>query len=263
MRTGKGWLYLAVVLDQGSRRLLGCPMSDRIDTRLVTDALDMADAARQGRAAGIVFHFDRGSQYLAKRLLTCGAGWGLAQSVGRVGSSADDAVAESFFPPASNESSSTGTTAQTAQRHAGRSSSGSPATTPAWIAEHPTNRKPTTVTPRRPHPPYPPDGPTGEAPFDHATPESCQMPTNPAGSSSTTSPHAMTRRTKMEQSSNAPHPNQSSRMPMLSQRLATPARVWRHSNPSSGQLSSSIGTSQQVLGAGAESRLRKARSNVL
>ncbi|WP_419554510.1 DDE-type integrase/transposase/recombinase [Candidatus Poriferisodalis sp.] len=62
MRTGEGWLYLAVVLDLGSRRLLGHQMSERIDTRLVADALDMAANTRAGRTAGIVFHSDRGSQ---------------------------------------------------------------------------------------------------------------------------------------------------------------------------------------------------------
>lgn len=46
VRTGQGWLYLAAVLDLGSRRLLGYQMSDRIDTRLAHDALDMAGAAR-------------------------------------------------------------------------------------------------------------------------------------------------------------------------------------------------------------------------
>ena len=97
VRTGQGWLYLAVVLDVGSRRLLGCQMSDRIDTQLVADALDMAAGARNGRTAGIVFHSDRGSQYLAGRLRKTVAGWGLAQSAGRVGSSADNAVAEAFF----------------------------------------------------------------------------------------------------------------------------------------------------------------------
>ena len=97
VRTGQGWLYLAVVLDLGSRRLLGYQMSDRIDARLVADALDMAGAARQGRTAGTVFHSDRGSQYLAGTLRKTIAGWGLAQSVGRVGSSADNAVAEAFF----------------------------------------------------------------------------------------------------------------------------------------------------------------------
>ena len=48
IRTGEGWLYLAVVLDLGSRRLLGYQMSDRIDARLAQDALNMAGAARGG-----------------------------------------------------------------------------------------------------------------------------------------------------------------------------------------------------------------------
>ena len=97
IRTGEGWLYLAVVLDVGSRRLLGYAMSGRIDTRLVADALDMAAHTRAGRTTGIVFHSDHGSQYLAGKLRDTAAGWGLAQSVGRVGSSADNAVAEAFF----------------------------------------------------------------------------------------------------------------------------------------------------------------------
>lgn len=85
------------VLDLGSRRLLGYQMSDRIDTRLVADALDMASAARSGRTAGIVFHSDRGSQYLAGKFRTAVKSWGMNQSVGRVGSSTDNAVAEAFF----------------------------------------------------------------------------------------------------------------------------------------------------------------------
>ncbi len=97
IRTGEGWLYLAVVLDVGSRRPLGYALSDRIDTRLVQDALDMAAHARGGRTAGIVFHTDHGAQYLAGKLRSAAAGWGLAQSVGRVGSSADNALAEAFF----------------------------------------------------------------------------------------------------------------------------------------------------------------------
>ena len=95
--TGEGWLYLAAVLDLGSRWLLGYQMSDRIDTRLVADALDMAGAARQDRTAGIVFHSDRGSQHRTKSLRSRVAGWGLAQSVVCVRSSADGAVAEAFF----------------------------------------------------------------------------------------------------------------------------------------------------------------------
>lgn len=97
VRTGEGWLYLAVVLDLGSRRLLGYQMSERIDARLAKDALDMAGASRAGRTAGIVFHSDRGSQYLAGKFRTAVKSWGMSQSVGRVGSSADNAVAEAFF----------------------------------------------------------------------------------------------------------------------------------------------------------------------
>ena len=97
IRTGEGWLYLAVVLDVGSRRLVGYAMGDRIDTRLVADALNMAAQARSGRAAGTIFHSDHGSQYLSGTLRRAAASWGLSQSVGRVGSSADNAVAEAFF----------------------------------------------------------------------------------------------------------------------------------------------------------------------
>ena len=85
------------MLDVGGRRLLGYAMSDRIDIQLVADALDMAGDSRQGRTAGIVFHSDRGSQYLAGKLRTAVAGWGMNQSVGRVGSSADNAAAEAFL----------------------------------------------------------------------------------------------------------------------------------------------------------------------
>ena len=52
---------------------------------------------RSGRTAGIVFHSDHGSQYLSRTLRNTVSNWGLAQSVGRVGSSADNAVVEAFF----------------------------------------------------------------------------------------------------------------------------------------------------------------------
>ena len=97
IRTGEGWLYLAVVLDVGSRRLVGYAMGDRIDTRLVQHALDMAARTRAGRSAGTIFHSDHGSQYLSTTLRNTATSWGLAQSVGRVGSSADNAVVEAFF----------------------------------------------------------------------------------------------------------------------------------------------------------------------
>ena len=60
--TGEGWLYVASVLDLGSRRLLGYSMADHMRTDLVVDALNMAAGARGGVTAGVIFHGDRGSQ---------------------------------------------------------------------------------------------------------------------------------------------------------------------------------------------------------
>jgi hypothetical protein len=54
--TGEGWLYLASVLDLGSRRLLGYSMADHMRTELVADALRMAAGTRGGATAGIIFH---------------------------------------------------------------------------------------------------------------------------------------------------------------------------------------------------------------
>jgi hypothetical protein len=60
--TGEGWLYLASVLDLGSRRWLGYSMADHMRTELVADALRMAAGSRGGATTGIIFHGDRGSQ---------------------------------------------------------------------------------------------------------------------------------------------------------------------------------------------------------
>jgi transposase InsO family protein len=56
MSTGEGWLYLASVLDLGSRRLLGYSMADHMRTELVADALTMAAGLRGGATAGTIFH---------------------------------------------------------------------------------------------------------------------------------------------------------------------------------------------------------------
>ncbi len=96
--TDEGWLYLASVLDLGSRRLLGYSMSTVADTDHVINAAQMAVAAR-GRHAmhGTIFHSDRGSTYTAARYRTMCVELGLRQSTGRTGSCLDNAVAESFF----------------------------------------------------------------------------------------------------------------------------------------------------------------------
>lgn len=95
--TGEGWLYLASVIDIGSRRMLGYSMADHMRTSLVTDALDMAIAARGGAAAGVIAHADRGSQYTSNDYLDHCQRHQLRPSVGRVATCFDNAVAESFW----------------------------------------------------------------------------------------------------------------------------------------------------------------------
>lgn len=97
--TGEGWLYLASVLDLGSRRLLGYSMAEHMRTQLVLDALGMAVAARGGdkAVAGIISHADRGSQYTSNDYLEFCGDRGLRPSVGRTGVCWDNAVAESFW----------------------------------------------------------------------------------------------------------------------------------------------------------------------
>jgi transposase InsO family protein len=95
--TGQGWLYLATVLDLGSRRLLGYSMADHMRTELVTDALNMATGVRSGQTSGIIFHSDRGAQYLSGDYRRAMWRYRMSQSVGRTGVCWDNAVAESFF----------------------------------------------------------------------------------------------------------------------------------------------------------------------
>ena len=96
--TGEGWLYLASVIDLGSRRLLGYSMSQRADTDHIIDAVEMAVAAR-GRQAmdGTIFHSDRGSTYMSGRYRQTCIDLGLRQSASRTGSCLDNAAAESWF----------------------------------------------------------------------------------------------------------------------------------------------------------------------
>ena len=97
--TRQGWLYLASVLDLGSRRLLGYSMADHMRTELVLDALAMAVAARGGdkTVAGVVAHADRGSQYTSNDYIDYCQDRQMRPSVGRTGVCWDNAVAESFW----------------------------------------------------------------------------------------------------------------------------------------------------------------------
>jgi len=95
--TGEGWLFLAGVLDLGSRRLLGYSMAEHMRTELVTDALAMAIAARAGNVAGTIAHADRGTQYTSNDYLDFCLHHQLRPSVGRTGVCWDNAVVESFW----------------------------------------------------------------------------------------------------------------------------------------------------------------------
>lgn len=95
--TGEGWLYLASVLDLGSRRWLGYSMADHMRTELVVDALEMAAGARGGATDGIIFHSDRGSQYLSDGYQDRIDELDMHQSVGRTGVCWDNSVAEAAW----------------------------------------------------------------------------------------------------------------------------------------------------------------------
>ena len=96
LRTREGWLYLAVVIDLYSRKVVGWSLRPRMSANLVCDAFDMAVQNRRP-PPGLIFHSDRGSQYanrkLHRRLARCGA----LSSMSRKGNCWDNAVAESFF----------------------------------------------------------------------------------------------------------------------------------------------------------------------
>ncbi|MCX5233380.1 IS3 family transposase [Streptomyces sp. NBC_00233] len=91
------WLYLACVIDICSRRVLGWSMATHMPTELVIDALKMAVAARGCRVDGVIFHADRGSQYTSATFSQVSDHFGIRRSMGRVGSSYDNALAESFW----------------------------------------------------------------------------------------------------------------------------------------------------------------------
>jgi len=88
-------LYLATVIDCYSRRLAGWAIAEHMRTDLIIDALSMARDTR-GWLAGAIFHSDHGAQYGSKAFAQLCAQWGVTQSMGAVGTSADNALAESF-----------------------------------------------------------------------------------------------------------------------------------------------------------------------
>ncbi len=96
VRTSSGVMYAAFVIDAYARRIVGWSVSSFMDTRLVLDALEQALCSREV-GKGLIHHSDRGSPYLSmdynERLLRAG----ITQSVGRVGDSYDNALAETVI----------------------------------------------------------------------------------------------------------------------------------------------------------------------
>ena len=94
--TREGALYLATVIDVGSRRCIGWAMRDTLATELTLSALGMARDTRRP-APGLIHHSDRGSQYTAGDYRAALAAHGMRASMSRKGNCYDNAVAESFF----------------------------------------------------------------------------------------------------------------------------------------------------------------------
>ena len=94
LRTREGWLYLAIILDAFSRKVVGWAMKERLTTDLTLDALDMAYQHRKP-PPGLIHHSDRGGQYLS------GAYQAKLRTIGALpstsGNCLENAVAESFF----------------------------------------------------------------------------------------------------------------------------------------------------------------------
>jgi len=94
--TGEGWLYLAVVLDLFSRRIVGWSMGETITTELACRALEMAWYSRLP-TPGLIFHSDRGSQYASGRYSDLLVEHGIKASMSRKGNCWDNACSETLF----------------------------------------------------------------------------------------------------------------------------------------------------------------------
>ena len=97
IKTLQGILYLAVVLDVFSRKVVGWQMADRMTTDLVLTAFEMGLWRREVVQDQLIHHSDKGSQYTSLRFTQRLADASVAPSTGSVGDSYDNAVAESFF----------------------------------------------------------------------------------------------------------------------------------------------------------------------
>lgn len=92
-----GWVYLAVVIDLFSRKVVGWSMSDRLTTPLVSAAMRQAIEQRRPRCEQLLHHSDRGCQYTSESYQQMLSSLGITCSMSRTGCCYDNAVAERFF----------------------------------------------------------------------------------------------------------------------------------------------------------------------
>lgn len=102
IRTWEGWMYLAVVIDLFSRRVIGWAAADHMRTELATEALTKAVDLR-GQPLDVIHHSDRGSQYASEAYQALLDKYGMRCSMSRKADCWDNAVAESFFKTIKNE----------------------------------------------------------------------------------------------------------------------------------------------------------------
>lgn len=94
--TMQGWLYLCTIIDLFSRKVVGWSMSASLATEFVTNALEMAVQSRRPEA-GLIFHSDRGVQYVSGEFREVLSQHNIVQSMSRKANCLDNACAESFF----------------------------------------------------------------------------------------------------------------------------------------------------------------------
>ena len=94
--TTKGWMYLCIVLDLHSRRVVGWSLSSALGAELVLAAVSMA-VTRRRPPGGLMFHSDQGVQYTNGQFQEIAKGHGFLQSMSRMGDCWDNACAETFF----------------------------------------------------------------------------------------------------------------------------------------------------------------------
>lgn len=114
LHTAEGWLYLAVVIDAYSRRVIGWAMRERLTSVLTIDAFTMACQQRRP-SKGLICHSDRGSQYTSGSFQTILAAVGALPSMGR--GALDNAMAESFFATLKTEEASHYPSREVARRY--------------------------------------------------------------------------------------------------------------------------------------------------